>query len=204
MVDPENRLLYGIGLFVLLLLIYLIVKTLLPWLIVAGLSVGVFWTWRQWRSQMRTEESQLNQIFYDLLRQHQGRISALDFAMSANLSPQKAKAYLNIRAREFSALFEPTDYGDVLYRFYSLTMPPPTVSQPSTPIQATPMFLAPDLESALSPAALADRFNLSVEVIQRRKQAPDFLDWSKLQDPESIAWRYSSSDRCFYPVKALE
>ncbi|NEQ34150.1 MAG: hypothetical protein F6K04_24700 [Leptolyngbya sp. SIO4C5] len=202
MVNPDNRLLYGIGLLVLLFLIYSIVRVLLPWLIAAGLGVSVFLLWKRWRSQIRSEESQLNQIFYDFLRQHQGRISALDFAMTANLSPQKAKAYLNVRAKEFSALFEPTDYGDVLYRFYSLTIPPPSPVAP--PLQIQKMSLESDASTALSPAALARRFELSTEIIHRRKQTPDFLDWSKLQDPEGIAWRYSISDRAFYPVRAVE
>ncbi|NJO10452.1 MAG: hypothetical protein HC873_13205 [Leptolyngbyaceae cyanobacterium SL_1_1] len=176
MINPENRFLYSLGLLALLFLAFLMIQALLPWLLALALGIATSLAWKQRRSQTRTEESQLNKIFYDLLRQHEGRISVLDFAMTANLNPQDAKAYLNIRAKEFSALFEPTDYGDVLYRFYSLTIPAPPSSQPEQP-QTTTM-LEPDLSLALSPAALARRLDLSVEIIHRRKQTPDF--WTGL------------------------
>ncbi|MEO0535508.1 MAG: hypothetical protein AAF215_16755 [Cyanobacteria bacterium P01_A01_bin.123] len=122
MSDLHTKVLLGMGVALILLLFLWILKLLLPWLIVMGLIGGGVWLWRQWQTQRQIEQRTLNGVFYDLLRQHQGRISILDFAMTAEISPQDAKAYLDARAQELSALFEPTEHGDIIYAFYSLEL----------------------------------------------------------------------------------
>jgi hypothetical protein len=59
----------------------------------------------------------LHTVFYDYLQASQGEVSALEFAMAAHVTGQQARAFLDARARDFWADFEPTPQGDVLYRF---------------------------------------------------------------------------------------
>lgn len=122
MSDLQTKVFLGMGAVLLLLLFLWILKLLLPWLMLIGLIGGGIWLWRRWDTQKQTQQRLLNGMFYDLLRQHQGRISILDFAMAAEISPRDAKAYLDARAQELSALFEPTEHGDIIYAFYSLEL----------------------------------------------------------------------------------
>lgn len=122
MSDLQTKVLLGAGVALILLLLIWILKLLLPWLMLMGLIGSGVWFWRQWNIQKHTQQRLLNGVFYDLLRQHQGRVSILDFAMTAEISPRDAKDYLDARAQELSALFEPTEHGDVIYAFYSLEL----------------------------------------------------------------------------------
>lgn len=90
-----------------------LLKMLLPWLLLAGVIGLGFWLWH--RQQQR--EKALHLLFYDLLQNRGGRISALDFAMAAKLTGPEARAFLDARAKEFYANFHPTDQGDILYTF---------------------------------------------------------------------------------------
>lgn len=105
----------GLGLIVaiaLLLCIWLI-TLLLPWLLLlTGLGLAGYW----WRRQ-RQFQQRLYSCFYDCLRQRQGKISALDFAIAAQITGPQARRFLDARAKDFFANFEPTTYGDVLYSF---------------------------------------------------------------------------------------
>lgn len=116
--EIKSRLVLGLGL--LSLVVVLLLRLLLPVLIVGGLGVGGYWLWRQWQNQRQKQQrrqTRLNAKFYQLLRQQQGRISVLDFAMSAKLEGTAAQAYLNDQAQAFSAYFETTGQGDIIYVF---------------------------------------------------------------------------------------
>lgn len=108
----------GIGLVVALavLLLVLLLKLLLPWLLVLAALGGA---WGYWRRR-RQFEQQLYRCFYDCLRMNQGRISVLEFAMAAHITGPQARAFLDDRARDFFAEFEPSASGDVLYTFQFL------------------------------------------------------------------------------------
>lgn len=111
----EDRLLQLLGLAAGGFLLLIIVQILLPWLVLAALVGTGYWIWRRRKKQ----ERDLYQLFYDLIQANGGRISVLDFAIAACLTGPQARAFLDARAREFYANFEPTDHGDVLYTFSS-------------------------------------------------------------------------------------
>ena len=96
-----------------LLLIWLI-KLLLPWLLLLAVGIAGWYLWQQHRDF----QQRLYQCFYNCLQTHEGRISALDFAMAAHITGSQARGFLNARAKDFFADFEPTDYGDILYTFH--------------------------------------------------------------------------------------
>jgi hypothetical protein len=63
------------------------------------------------------KEEYLRSIFFDLIKQNQGLITALDLAMAAKISGTEAKIYLDKFAREFDTHFEVTDEGHIVYKF---------------------------------------------------------------------------------------
>jgi hypothetical protein len=77
---------------------------------------GTLWFTGQQQDQAR-EAARLRNAFFRLVQQGQGRATVLDFAIAAKLDGDRAKAYLDDRAREFNADFEVSEAGAVLYRF---------------------------------------------------------------------------------------
>ena len=120
--DLEIKLRLLIGLILLSLAVFLLLRLLLPVLAIAGFIAGGYWLWQQYRNQQQRYQRQQARIhaqFYQLLRQQNGRISVLDFAMRTRLSGADAQDYLNTQAQAFSAFFETTMSGDLIYVFSS-------------------------------------------------------------------------------------
>lgn len=117
MIDLEGRVRLTLTVCLLLLVIVLLLRLLLPLLLVGGLVSLGYSLWRRTDRTRRQRQIALNQVFYTLLQAQQGRISVLDFAMQAQLSGPQARTYLDAQARAFSAQFEPTPQGDILYIF---------------------------------------------------------------------------------------
>ena len=109
----STRLGLGLGAAIALLLVFLLVKLLLPWLL---LVVAVMTARHLWKRH-REGQQHLYTCFYECLNIYHGRISVLDFAMNAQITGPRARSFLDARAKDFFADFEPTAYGDVLYTF---------------------------------------------------------------------------------------
>lgn len=183
----------------------LLLQLLLPWLLLGGLGVLLFAGWRRYRQR----ERQYHALFYQLLLQRGGRISALDFAMTAQLTGQEARRFLDARAKEFCGNFEPTQQGDVLYTFDAQDLgyrgADPSSSTVADPgdlqhpkIQLDGHASLPD--GTLTLAQMATRLNCSLALLQQRKWAADFAYWIQDHDPEGRAWRVDPiADRC-YPL----
>jgi ribosomal protein L7/L12 len=69
------------------------------------------------RSAHAAQEQRLRAVFFESLRQSQGRVNVLYFAMQSQLSGDAAKTYLSDRAREFNATFDVDDSGGLTYCF---------------------------------------------------------------------------------------
>ena len=189
---------------------------LLPFVILAGIGWGFYKAWQYWGQQQQksvssTQEKQekLISIFYDLIQQHQGRISIFDFAMNAKVMAPEAKAFLDEKAKEFCAEFEVTDSGKVLYVFDSLKNEPQTeephkikVSEKFKQISSgDTKEIQLDQAISFNQAELARRFNLSSSSVGRKKFSPDFAQWSKERDPQGWNWHYSIEKKRFHPLK---
>lgn len=85
-------------------------------LVLAGVS-GAGWIWRYYHHQHQKRLTQLNSVFYQLIQENQGRLTTLDLAMKTQLPGDLVQKYLEKRAREFSANFEVTEQGGILYYF---------------------------------------------------------------------------------------
>ncbi len=81
-----------------------------------AVAIGLAWGWKRYQQQKK-KQAHLNTIFYRLIQDNHGRITALDFAIKANLSGEEARQYLEERAVEFSAQFEVSEKGGVMYYF---------------------------------------------------------------------------------------
>jgi hypothetical protein len=124
--EIKSRLFLGLGL---LSLVVLLLRLLLPVFVIAALGAGGYWLWRQWKQQQQQQQrrqARLDAKFYQLLRQQQGHISVLDFAMFAQINGAAAQSYLNAQAQAFLAHFETTVRGDIIYVFNLATMPGPS------------------------------------------------------------------------------
>ncbi|WP_242036669.1 bL12 family ribosomal protein [Leptolyngbya sp. FACHB-321] len=69
------------------------------------------------RRSEQQEHDRLQSTFFKLLKQGDGRITALGFAMETGLTGAMAKAYLDERAEEFTANFDVDEEGNMSYRF---------------------------------------------------------------------------------------
>ncbi|MGB7087718.1 MAG: hypothetical protein WBD47_19320 [Phormidesmis sp.] len=114
----------ALGAVILTLVLVLLLQMLLPVLMIAiimvGLGLTAYWLWSQWQQQRRQQQRQQAQLdakFYQLLRQQQGRISVLDFAMYAQINGIAAQQYLNSQAQAFCAYCETPLPGEVIYVF---------------------------------------------------------------------------------------
>lgn len=109
----NTRLALGLTVALVIILPLLLVRLLLPWLLGFALVWGGWLYWRR-RQQFQRE---LYRCFYAYLQANQGRISVLGFAMAAHITGPQAREFLDARARDFFAEFEPTDQGDIFYTF---------------------------------------------------------------------------------------
>lgn len=193
---------YVIGGFVTVGITFTLLRMLLPVLrVLIPVMIGG-WIWRRWQEAQRNQQEHLNDIFYQLIREHQGRITVLDFAMNTKLPAIAAREYLDDRAKEFAAHFEVTERGDVFYLFPTLKA---WGSQSSNPFSIHPKVEPQGNENsltgeALTQAQLARRLGVSAGVVSRKKLAPDLAEWTRNRDPDGVAWAYLEQSRRFLPM----
>lgn len=167
-------------------------------------------SWGLWQRHCRAEKrrhKKLHTSFYRLLREHHGRMTLLDFAMTAEIPAIAARHYLDSRAQEFAARFEVTEQGDVVYVFSTLQfshsqplaatpMVQPLVSTPTARAKADCMNPSP---ASLTQAELAQRLGVAAKTISRKKHSSTLADWTQTRDPDGIAWSYAAQAQRFFP-----
>jgi hypothetical protein len=204
--SSAHYLAYTVGAFCTAGLAYSVLRVLLPSLrVVVPILVG-WWLWRRFRSARQGQQETLNAIFYQLIQEHQGRITVLDFAMSTKLPAIAAREFLDARAKEFSAHFEVTEQGDTFYVFRTLKSHRfQAVVQEQPPLEAAKVS-EKSVASAdpLTQAQLARRLGVSAGAIRRKKFSPNLAAWTKSRDPQGIEWMYSVQTRRFFPAEAME
>ncbi|AFZ23155.1 hypothetical protein Cylst_0829 [Cylindrospermum stagnale PCC 7417] len=92
-------------------------------MVVLGLPSTAIGAWIIWslRQQHQQQLKQFNlereQLFLHLLQQEEGEITITKFALSAQISIEEAKQYLDEKAKQLNANFEISDEKGVIYRF---------------------------------------------------------------------------------------
>ncbi len=91
----------------------------------AGIALGVpllvgggCLLWGAKQQNQKQLRDRLQSTFYDLVEKNQGRISVLLFAKEANITGTEAKQYLDLKAKEFNALFDLSNEGGIYYYFH--------------------------------------------------------------------------------------
>ncbi|NER78599.1 MAG: hypothetical protein F6K42_03295 [Leptolyngbya sp. SIO1D8] len=88
-------------------------------LVGAPASAGGAWLILNARRQRRLAEAQrLRQIFFKLVKAGRGKVTALRFAMEAQMDGEMAKAYLSDRSQEYDATFQVDNEGGITYCFH--------------------------------------------------------------------------------------
>ena len=54
---------------------------------------------------------------------------------------------------------------------------------------------------SLIQSELAKRLDVHSSTVYKRREDPDFAEWSRNRDPEDIAWQYSPDSKLFFPMK---
>lgn len=200
-----------------LAIILLFLQKILPLLIAIATASGGWHLLRRTQRKIRQHQGNLDDIFYRLLQQHQGRMTVLDLAMHTKLPPQQVQQYLDQRAAEFSAQFEVTEQGGMVYCFETVqslsslgrltesqTVSPPKTS--NNPVSLFPLAapssaeVIPSFPQELKQSELAQRLNVHPSTIRNWKHKPEFQQWSQQKDPDAIAWYYCFEKKRFYPM----
>jgi len=186
------------------------------WTIAA--TAGLGWALKLYQQQEKNKLAHLDAVFYRLIQENQGRVTALDLAMNAKLPGEKTQHYLDERAKEFAADFEVTEQGGILYYFQTAKPLDTTeiitqqiaVKQLEKKLEKAPekspeLFPIDPTKAAANPkisftqTELSRRFKVHANTISKWKAKPDFVEWSRQKDPEAIAWEYSTENKRFYP-----
>ena len=80
-------------------------------------AVGVWYGVDAFTQERRSRREHLQRTFYAMVEAHNGEFSLLQYAKTADISGQQARAYLDERAQEFNATFEVDMDGGIIYRF---------------------------------------------------------------------------------------
>ncbi|MEP0899950.1 hypothetical protein [Nodosilinea sp. FACHB-13] len=92
-------------------------------LLVVGLPPTALGAWLIWNLRQQHERSletladQQEQRFLQLLQDHKGDLTVLQFATATQLSLEESKVYLDEKAQQLNASFDVLDNGAVVYRF---------------------------------------------------------------------------------------
>ncbi|UBF28947.1 hypothetical protein K9N68_14545 [Kovacikia minuta CCNUW1] len=187
-------------------LAFSVLRILLPSLrVVVPILVG-WWLWQRFRNFQKSQQDALNAIFYQLIQEHQGRVTVLDFAMSTQLSAVAAREFLDARAKEFSAHFEVTEQGDTFYVFRTLRSYPfqPSAAKPTNPQSIVSEKISPLPAEPLTQAQLARRLGVNADTIRRKKFSSDLAAWTQTRDPDGFGWMYVVQTRRFLPSETVE
>lgn len=95
----------------------LVMKDVIPLLLLLVGGVASWRLWKRYQKKQQDKQTHLNEVFYQLVRENEGWITALDLAMNAQVSAEDVREFLDQKATEFSAQFEVTEQGGILYYF---------------------------------------------------------------------------------------
>jgi hypothetical protein len=191
-------------------------------LVLVGICLRLWqnYQWQKWSQQV-------NPFFHQLIQETQGRVTALDLAMKANLSGAAAQRYLDTKAQEFGArALDYQDKGKVYYfttantlgsifddsepSFNDAPEASATSRKEAQPQESTgEEFEEPEEQptdeqrasKALIQSELARRLDVHSSTIYKRRSEPYFADWSQGRDPEGISWRFEPDSMLFFPIE---
>jgi predicted transcriptional regulator len=83
-----------------------------------AIATWLIWSLKQdYRQKVKQIETAKEQVFLQLLQETEGKITITKFALSANISIEEAKEYLDIKSQQLNGDFEASDEGGIIYKF---------------------------------------------------------------------------------------
>jgi hypothetical protein len=73
--------------------------------------------WNGMRHDRQQERDRLRKIFYEQLKERNGEITTIQFAMASGLTGADSKKFLDEVAQEFNAGYDVLEEGSISYRF---------------------------------------------------------------------------------------
>lgn len=74
-----------------------------------------------WLLKLKSSDTRIRNIFFDLIQKNKGSITVIDFAVATDMSGTDAKKILEQFAIEFDATFDVTEEGQVIYLFPTIS-----------------------------------------------------------------------------------
>jgi hypothetical protein len=142
---------------------------------------------------------------------------AAEFAARTVDSEDGSKVYYFITASTLGSLLDSSEppkelksHLDTTTAIPLLAAPPPkpqhqepeTESQTHIPKEKVTKSLEKQLMfGSLIQSELAKRLNVYSSTVYKRRDDPEFPEWSRNRDPDGVAWRYSPQTKEFFPVE---
>lgn len=95
----------------------LVMKDTIPLLLLLVGGLGAWRLWKRYQKKHLDKLTHLNLVFYRLIQENDGWITPLDLAMNSQVQAEDVREYLDKKATEFSAHFEVTEQGGIVYYF---------------------------------------------------------------------------------------
>jgi len=184
------------------------------------MAIGAWTIWSGYQQRRQSKQEYLKALFYQLIQENNGYISPLDLAMKANISAPEAEKYLELRAQEFSASSQANQKSGILYLFTTaksasaievkvvspepVEKPLPESTEKLPQLKASPGEDRKIAKSHLNQSQLAKRLQVHSSTVSKKKLNANFDEWSRLLDPEDVAWKYSPETKRFYPMTDWE
>jgi hypothetical protein len=111
--DDSGSIAFGIA----IALGLLVMKDTIPLLLLLIGGIGAWRLWKHYDKKQQDRLTSLNQVFYRLIQDNQGWITPLDLAMNSQVNTEDVREFLDKKATEFSAHFEVTEQGGIVYYF---------------------------------------------------------------------------------------
>ena len=92
----------------------------------------------------------------------------------------------------------------------SLLAPPPTIPEEEPETESLPQQTHEEAKRSLEKqlifgsliqSELAKRLSVYSSTVYKRRNDPEFPEWSRSKDPDGIAWSYSEKTKEFFPVE---
>lgn len=77
---------------------------------------------------------------------------------------------------------------------------PPTTSIAKASTATVQAEISSEANTRLKQHDLAKRLKVATQALTSQRTKPNFADWSKVRDPEGIAWKYDRTSKSFYPI----
>ncbi|MUH01357.1 hypothetical protein F7734_57465 [Scytonema sp. UIC 10036] len=145
---------------------------------------------------------------------------AAEFGARALDSEDGGKVYYFITASTLGSILDDSEPPKelpaerVAYQPLPILAPPPPkllVEEPEAELPPQPPQETPkkSLEKqlffgSLIQSELAKRLNVYSSTVYKRRDDPDFPEWSRSKDPDGIAWKYSRKTKEFFPLELEE